>query len=217
MMQRGQLPVKLILQHNKAFFPTCIKEPSVKKLQLLKYRLRTELRTRIHVIKKLSYLLFPNLSHGQESQYESTHLLQPSEDDSAIMNPNPQFPEAWNPNHPVHAASPVAEPCFLPGFQETFGQGNVLINQMAAHSNASSEMQCSGMYHMDEMPSHFISDFDESDNASTNRLLHHNETSIVMPILAVQNEQHNPIPPTDAIDLITSKKRPKKFFTERSP
>ncbi|GIY60532.1 hypothetical protein CDAR_381501 [Caerostris darwini] len=79
------------------------------------------------------------------------------------------------------------------------------MNQLTP--NASSQMQCSGIYHIDEKPSHFISDCNESDNASTNQLYQHDEMSSGIPILDVQNTQYNSmntIPTADAINTIQS-------------
>ncbi|GIY69794.1 hypothetical protein CDAR_614491 [Caerostris darwini] len=112
---------------------------------------------------QFSDFLFPGMVHGEENQTVSAYSLQPSEGNSAIVNQNPQFCEAWNPNPDVNAPLPVAEPCVLPGFQQTFGQRNAVIHQLDHHPNASSEMQCSGIYHMEEMPTHIVSDFNESD------------------------------------------------------
>ncbi|GIY48277.1 hypothetical protein CDAR_92651 [Caerostris darwini] len=151
---------------------------------------------------EISDFLFPSMVHGDENQTVSAYSLQSSEYNSMIMNQNPQFIEAWNANPPANAPLAVAEPCVLPGFQQTFGQRNVLINQLDHHPNTSSQMQCSGIYHMDEMPTHFVSDFNESDTASQ-----HDETTLGISILAVQNAEYNPmdlIPPTDAISPIHS-------------
>ncbi|GIY59619.1 hypothetical protein CEXT_153001 [Caerostris extrusa] len=77
----------------------------------------------------------------ESSQYGLRIRIHPTEANSAIINPNPQFCEPWNPNPDVNAALPVAEPCFLPGFQQTFGQRNALMNQMHQHPNASCQME----------------------------------------------------------------------------
>ncbi|GIY39421.1 hypothetical protein CDAR_383651 [Caerostris darwini] len=66
---------------------------------------------------EISDFLFPGMAHGKENQIESAYSLQPSDNNSAVMNQNHQFCEAWNLNHPVNAPVPVAEPCALPGFQ----------------------------------------------------------------------------------------------------
>ncbi|GIY75598.1 hypothetical protein CDAR_175441 [Caerostris darwini] len=95
-----------------------------------------------------SDFLFSGLLRGEENESASTHLQQPSEENSAIMNQNLQCFEAWNPNHPANAPMPVAEPCVLPGFQETFGRRKPLMNQLTQHPNASSKMQCSGINHL---------------------------------------------------------------------
>ncbi|GIX75248.1 hypothetical protein CEXT_400791 [Caerostris extrusa] len=133
------------------------------------------------------------------------------------MNQNPQFCEAWNPNPSVNTPLPAAEPCSLPGFQQTFGQRNPLMNQLDQPLNTSSQMQCSGIYHMDEIPSHFVSNFNERDIASTNHneTSQHNETSLGTRIFAVQTAQYNPmdpIPTTNEISPIHSKKCLKEFL-----
>ncbi|GIY26555.1 hypothetical protein CEXT_185001 [Caerostris extrusa] len=38
--------------------------------------------------------------HGEENKTVLEYSLQPPEDNSVIMNPNPPFCEAWNPNPP---------------------------------------------------------------------------------------------------------------------
>ncbi|GIY64562.1 hypothetical protein CDAR_369601 [Caerostris darwini] len=105
-----------------------------------------------------SDFLFPDWSHDQERQSESTHLQQPSEANNVIMNDNPLCCEDVNPEHSVNAHLPVAEPCVLPGFQQTFGRRNALTNQMAHPPNASCQMECSGTSGTDEMSPHFIYD-----------------------------------------------------------
>ncbi|GIY34793.1 hypothetical protein CDAR_46821 [Caerostris darwini] len=146
--------------------------------------------------------LFPGILQGEENQTESAYSLQPSEDNSAIINQNPPFCEAWNPNPDVNSTLPVAEPCVLPGFQQTFGRRNTASNQLTQYPNVPSQMQCSGIFHMDEIPSHFVSDSNESGNASNNQLSQYYDTSLGIPISAVQVAQYNPmdpIPPTDAV------------------
>ncbi|GIY33182.1 hypothetical protein CDAR_244621 [Caerostris darwini] len=85
-----------------------------------------------------SDFLLPDWPHDQENQSKSTHLLQPSETDNVFMNQNPQCSESWNPKFPANVSLTVAETCVLPGFQQTFGHKNPLMNQMAHHPNASS-------------------------------------------------------------------------------
>ncbi|GIY48275.1 hypothetical protein CDAR_92641 [Caerostris darwini] len=144
---------------------------------------------------KISDYLFPNIPHGEEYQYKSTPL----------------------PVADQHNPMTVAEPCSLPGFQKTFSQRNVLRNQISQYPNASSQMDCSNISRIDETPSHFISDLNESDNASTNRVSQHYQTSSGIPILAYQNVQYNLmdlIPPTDASGPIHSNNCPKEFLPE---
>ncbi|GIY01606.1 hypothetical protein CEXT_799781 [Caerostris extrusa] len=140
-----------------------------------------------------SDFLFPNMAHGEEKPSKSTPLTVADQ------------------NNPMH----VAEPCFLPGFQETFGQRDTLMDQIVQRPSASSQMECSVTFHTDGTSSHFISYFNESDNASTNRISEHYETSSGIPILADQNAQSNlmdPISPTDAIGPIHSNNRPKEVL-----
>ncbi|GIY85799.1 hypothetical protein CEXT_798451 [Caerostris extrusa] len=117
-----------------------------------------------------SYFLFPDWPHDQERQSESTHLQHPSETNYLIANQNPQCSEDLNPEHSANAPTPVAEPYFLPGFQQTFGQRNALTNQMAHPPNASCQMECSGISRMEEMYPHLTSDFNENFDASANRI-----------------------------------------------
>ncbi|GIX69649.1 hypothetical protein CDAR_283721 [Caerostris darwini] len=130
---------------------------------------------------------------GQEYQYKSTHL----------------------PVAVQHNPMPIAEPCSLPGFQQTFGQRNVLRNQISHYPNASSQMNCSSISRMGETSSQFISDCNESINASTNLIWRYHQTSSGIPILADQNAHYNPmdpVPPTDASGPIHSNKCPKEFL-----
>ncbi|GIY79105.1 hypothetical protein CDAR_609201 [Caerostris darwini] len=158
-------------------------------------------------IPEISDFLFPGIVHDEEYQTESAYSLQPTEANRAIINPNPQFCEPWNPYPDVNAALPVAEPCFLPGFQQTFGQRIALMNQMYQHPNASCQMEGSGMSCINEMSPHFIYDFNESNNASSNQISQYYETSLEIPTLTIQNAQYNPlepIPQTDSISPIQS-------------
>ncbi|GIZ01553.1 hypothetical protein CEXT_182011 [Caerostris extrusa] len=103
---------------------------------------------------------------------------------------------------------------------EMFGQKNPWENQIAENPSASSQMERSGISRTDEMPSHFISDFIQNDIASTSRISQHNETSLGIPILAVENVQHNPmdpIPHTDTTGPIHSNKCPTEFLPKDHP
>ncbi|GIY15671.1 hypothetical protein CDAR_609651 [Caerostris darwini] len=162
---------------------------------------------------EISNFLFPGIVQGEENQTESAYSLQPSENNSAIINRNPLFCEAWNPNPDVDSPLPVAETCVLPGFQQTFGRRNTTSNQLTQYPTVPSQMQCSGIFHMDEIPSHFVSDSNESGNASNNQLLQYYDTSLGIPISVVHVAQHNPmdpIPPTDAVCPIQSNICPKE-------
>ncbi|GIX75258.1 hypothetical protein CEXT_400841 [Caerostris extrusa] len=141
---------------------------------------------------EISDFRFPGKPRGEENQTKSTYLLQPFEDNSAIIDQNPQFCAAWNPNPDVNAPLPVAEPCILPGFQQTFGRRNIAMNRFTQYPNVSSQMQCSGTHHMDEMSSHFVFDCNESDDASINQSSQYYDTSLGIPILAVQNRNMTP-------------------------
>ncbi|GIY13466.1 hypothetical protein CDAR_193301 [Caerostris darwini] len=163
---------------------------------------------------EVTYFPFPNVPNDQERQFRSTHLLHPSEVNIANMNQNAQFCDAWNPNPPVNTLLPIAEPCFLPGYQQTFGQGHALRNQFQ-HPNVSSQVENSGTSRTDEMPSKFTSNYNEIDNVSANEISQQYETSLLIPILAVENAQCNPmdtIPPTDAISPIHSNKSLEEYL-----
>ncbi|GIY74738.1 hypothetical protein CEXT_705171 [Caerostris extrusa] len=142
-----------------------------------------------------SDFLLPNMAHVQENQSKSTPLT---------------VADQHNPMH-------VAEPCILPGFQEAFGQRNTLRNQTAQRPIAASQMECSGIIYMDETSTQFISDFNDSSDASTNLISRHYETFSEIPILADQNSQYNPmdtVPPTDASDPIHSNNCPEELLPE---
>ncbi|GIY86289.1 hypothetical protein CDAR_455241 [Caerostris darwini] len=155
---------------------------------------------------------FPDWPHDRERQFESTHLQQPSEENYLITNQNSQCSEASNPEHSANAPTPVAEPYFLPGFQQTFGRRNALTHQMAHPPNATCQMECSGTSRPDEMSQHFISYFNENFDASANLISPQYETSSGIPNLTVPNNPLDPIPPTDAIGTIHSDKRPEEFL-----
>ncbi|GIY67222.1 hypothetical protein CEXT_49571 [Caerostris extrusa] len=154
---------------------------------------------------------FTDWTHDQGNQSKSTHLQQQTETDSVIMNQNPQFCESWNPKFPANVSLPVAEACFLNGFQQTFGHKNPLMNQMTHHPNASSQIECPRIFHTGETSPDFMSDFNENENTSTNPISQYYEASLSIPILAVQNAQYNPmhpIPETNSIGPIDSNKCP---------
>ncbi|GIY44955.1 hypothetical protein CDAR_214131, partial [Caerostris darwini] len=163
----------------------------------------------------ISAILFPEIPHGPENLSKSTHLQQLFEVNKVSINQNLQCGENSNQNYLVNAPLPVSEPCFLPGFQQTFGQRNAQKNQIAQLPNATSQMEGSRINRMDEMPSYFISDLNEGDNTSMKRISHYYETSSGIPISALQSTQYNPIapiPPTDSIAPIHSNKCPKEFL-----
>ncbi|GIY53588.1 hypothetical protein CEXT_222961 [Caerostris extrusa] len=89
---------------------------------------------------------------------------------------------------------PIAEPGFLPGFQQTFDQRTVTINPTAQPSNASAQIIFSKMPHTKEMPSYFSSvcrNFSESGPELTNLISQYSETSVEIPILSIQDAQYN--------------------------
>ncbi|GIY43363.1 hypothetical protein CDAR_600061 [Caerostris darwini] len=159
-----------------------------------------------------SDFLFPDWPHDQERQSESTHLLHPSEENYLMTNQNPQFCEDLNPEQSANAPMPVAEPYFLPGFQQTFGQRHALTHQMAHPPNASCQMECSGISRTNEMSPHFITDFNENFDASANRISPQYETPSGIPILTVPNNPLDPILPTNAIGSIHSDKCPEEYL-----
>ncbi|GIY05201.1 hypothetical protein CEXT_672291 [Caerostris extrusa] len=94
--------------------------------------------------------------HDPENKSELTHLQKPSIANSVILNQNPQCCEDSNTGHHVNIPIPFAEPCSLPGFQQTFGQRNALRNQIAQYPNASSQMDCSSISHGRNVVSFYI-------------------------------------------------------------
>ncbi|GIY53592.1 hypothetical protein CEXT_222981 [Caerostris extrusa] len=147
-----------------------------------------------------SNILFPAMHPFQENEPNSTHLQMPSEASKVFINQNlKNF-------HPSNSEQPPNnhEPCFLPGFQETFSQRNKTINPRAKPSNASSQMAFLEMSRTNEM-SHFSSvcpNFDETDSTLTNRISQFPETSVETPILATQNAQYNPMGPIPQPDFL---------------
>ncbi|GIY70420.1 hypothetical protein CEXT_441821 [Caerostris extrusa] len=130
---------------------------------------------------------------------------QPFEANKLILNQNPQCGEASNSKYPANAPLPVAEPWCLPAFQQTFGQRNAMVNQIS-YPNESSQTECSGV------SSHFASDFNETDNASTIQISQHYGTSLVIGILANQNAQYNPMDTIPSTGRIHSSICPESFL-----
>ncbi|GIY26559.1 hypothetical protein CEXT_185021 [Caerostris extrusa] len=142
----------------------------------------------------ISDFMFPNMAHGQENPSKSTPFTVADQ----------------------HNLMPVSEPCSLPGFQQTFGRRNKLMNQIAQRQNASSQLQCSGIYRTKEMSPHFISDFNVNFSTSANLISQDQETCLGKPILADQNTQYNsmdPILPIDSIGPFLSNKCPDEFLS----
>ncbi|GIY67219.1 hypothetical protein CEXT_49551 [Caerostris extrusa] len=77
------------------------------------------------------------MAHGEENQFKLTHFQQTFAANKLILNQNPQCDEASNSKYPANAPLPVAEPWFLPGIQQTFGQRNAMVNQISYPSESS--------------------------------------------------------------------------------
>ncbi|GIY13467.1 hypothetical protein CDAR_193311 [Caerostris darwini] len=167
-----------------------------------------------------SYFLFPDWPHDQERQSGSTHLQYPSGANYLITKQNPQCSVASNPEQSANASMPVAEPYFLPGFQQTFGQRHARTNQMAHPPNASFQMESSGISRTHKMSEQFISDFNEIFDASANRISPQYKTPSGIAILTVPNAQYyamDPIPQTDSTGTIHSNKCAKEFQPKDHP
>ncbi|GIY34789.1 hypothetical protein CDAR_46801 [Caerostris darwini] len=152
-------------------------------------------------------------SPSEENQFKSTHFQQPFGTNKLILNQNPHCGEASNSKYSANAPLSVAEPWFLPGFQQTFGQSNAMVNRIF-YPNESSQTECSGV------SSYFASDFNETGNASTNQISQYYGTSLAIGILANQKAQYSAmdtIPPTDSTGTIHSSIYPEAFLPKDDP
>ncbi|GIY85856.1 hypothetical protein CEXT_193271 [Caerostris extrusa] len=114
--------------------------------------------------------MFPGTHHIQETEPNSAYLQMPSE---VFIHQNSQHYGPINPEHPTNISVSVTERTILTGSQQTFGQRNALIHQMAQHPSAFSEMEFSGMSSTNNMSPHFSSvynNFGQTDHTLTNRM-----------------------------------------------
>ncbi|GIY16475.1 hypothetical protein CEXT_423041 [Caerostris extrusa] len=138
-----------------------------------------------------SDFMSPGMHHIQENEPHSTHFLLPSEASKVFI--------PFNPEYPTNIPMSVTEQSILTGSQQTFGQRNALMHQMAQHPSAFSQTECSGISTTNELPPHFSStyhNFGESDHTLTNRVSQYSEKSLEMLDLASQIEICNPMSPT---------------------
>ncbi|GIY48477.1 hypothetical protein CDAR_585201 [Caerostris darwini] len=160
----------------------------------------TEMVSRYGVANQHGYnpetsdFLSPSMHPFQGNEPNSTQLQLPSEESKVFINQNLQNFQPSNSAHPPNISLSIAELISLSGFQQTFDQRNSTINPRAQPSHASTQMQSSEISRTSEMSSHFSSacfNFPESDLTLTNRLSQYSETSVEIPILAIQNSQYN--------------------------
>ncbi|GIY78234.1 hypothetical protein CEXT_631771 [Caerostris extrusa] len=151
-----------------------------------------------------SDILFPAMHPFQENEPNSTHLQLPSEASKVFINQNLQNFHPSNSEQPPNNSMSIAEPGFLPGFQETFAQRNATINPRAQPSNASPQMALLEISRTNEMSpfSSLCANFGETDSTLTNRISQFPETSVETPILTTQNAQYNPMGPIPQPDSI---------------
>ncbi|GIY34783.1 hypothetical protein CDAR_46751 [Caerostris darwini] len=145
---------------------------------------------------KISDFLFPGKPSVDENESKSQNLPKTSEESKAFRNPNLQYSDASNPEHRENNIMPLSDKCVLPGFQQTFGQRNALMNQMSEHNNAVSQMECPGIFHTNEVSSHFPStyyNFGRSEHILTNETWQYSGMSLGTPILNIQNAQYSTI------------------------
>ncbi|GIY13464.1 hypothetical protein CDAR_193291 [Caerostris darwini] len=145
--------------------------------------------------------MFPGTHHIQENEPNSAHLQMPSE---VFIHQNSQHYGPINPEHLTNIPVSVTERSNFTGSQQTFGQRNALMHQIAQHPSALSQMECSGMSSKNELQPHFSSAyhiFGESDHTMTNRVSQYSEKSLEMPILSIKNE-NNPMIPTSRINSV---------------
>ncbi|GIY78238.1 hypothetical protein CEXT_631791 [Caerostris extrusa] len=146
--------------------------------------------------------MFPGTHHIQENEPNSAYLQMPSE---VFIHQNSQHYGPINSEHPTNIPVSVTERTILTGSQQTFGQRNVLMHQIAQHPSASSQMEFSGMSSTNNMSPHFSSvyhNFDQTDHTLTNRVSQYSEKSLGMPVLAIQNANYNRMNPTSRINCI---------------
>ncbi|GIY99546.1 hypothetical protein CEXT_91311 [Caerostris extrusa] len=146
--------------------------------------------------------MLPGMQYIQENELNSTHLQMPSE---VFIHQTSQNYGPINPEHPTNISVSVTERNILTGSQQTFGQRNALMHQMAQHPSAFSQMECFGLSSTNELPPHFSSayhNFGKSDHTLTNPVSQHSEKSLEMPVLSIQNANYNPMIPTSRINSV---------------
>ncbi|GIY39335.1 hypothetical protein CDAR_536251 [Caerostris darwini] len=139
---------------------------------------------------KIPDFQFPGKPSVDENVSKSLNLKQTSEESEPFRNPNLQYSDASNPEPLVNNPMPLFDQCVLPGFQQTFGQRNAVMNKMSEHNNAVSQMECPGILHTNEVSSHFPStyyNFDPSEHILTNETWKYSGMSLETPILNIQN------------------------------
>ncbi|GIY83122.1 hypothetical protein CDAR_216911 [Caerostris darwini] len=108
---------------------------------------------------KIPDFLFPGKPSVDENVSKSLNLKQTSEESKPFRNPNLQYSDASNPEPLANNPMPLSDQCVLPGFQQTFGQRNAVMNKMSEHNNAVSQMECPGILPTNEVSSHFPSTY----------------------------------------------------------
>ncbi|GIX99916.1 hypothetical protein CDAR_12141 [Caerostris darwini] len=147
-------------------------------------------------IPETSTFLFPGRQPIEENEYKAIHLQHTTGASNVIEDQNYQYRDDLIPERTPMS---VADRNFLPGFQQTLGQRNAPMNRMFEHPTAPSQMECSGIFRMNEVLSHFPStykNFDLSGHMLTNETSQYSGMSLETPILNIQNPQYstsNPI------------------------
>ncbi|GIY85785.1 hypothetical protein CEXT_798381 [Caerostris extrusa] len=188
MKHNGHFCVKAILQRNKTFFPTCSKELTVERRQLLRHFPSVQSQAKILKLLIFGFLTGRMIKKDSLNQYTcNIHLKR-------------------------------LKPYFWLTFNRRLVKRHALTNQLAPPLNASRQMECSGISRTDEMSEQFTSDFNENFDASANRISPQYEIPSGIPILTIPNAQYyamDLITQTDSTVTIHSNKCAKRISTER--
>ncbi|GIY53590.1 hypothetical protein CEXT_222971 [Caerostris extrusa] len=88
---------------------------------------------------------FPSKPSVKENEYRSVNLQRSSEPSEILRSQNSRHSDASNPGHPASIPMSLAQQVLLPGFQQTFGQRNAMMNRMDQHLEDTSQIEYSGI------------------------------------------------------------------------
>ncbi|GIX83532.1 hypothetical protein CDAR_217321 [Caerostris darwini] len=146
---------------------------------------------------------FPGRPPIEENEYQPIHLQHTTGTSIVIEDQNYQYGDALIPERTPMS---IADRNFLPGFQQTFGQTNALMNRMYQHPTAPSQREYSGVFRTNEVSSQFTTTYNNfvlSEHMLTNETSQYSGIALETSILNIQNAQYstrNPIHPTNSIE-----------------